>query len=76
MRKEKAEKLVKEFLRARYPNGSPDFYAVEPASSPFEYSVSGRINIGDLWPLWASFKVLINIRTEKVEDYEIIRDRA
>ena len=76
MRKETAERIAKEFLRAHYPNGSPDFHAVEPAPSPFEYSVSGRINIGDLRPLWASFKILVNIRTEEVEDYEIVRDRA
>ena len=77
MRKEKAEKMARGFLRAHYPHNTPDVHTVVMApSSAYEYSVSGRINIGDLRPAWASFKVLVNIRDERVEDYEIVREKA
>lgn len=72
-RKEKAEQLARILLRAHYPKGSPDFHAVEGTPSPFEYSVTGQINIGDLQPMLATFRVLVNIRTEEIEDYKIVR---
>lgn len=77
MRKEKAEKLARGFLQAHYPNAIPDIHGVEmTTSSAYVYSVSGRINIGDLRPVWASFKVLVDVHSERVEDYEIVRERA
>ena len=76
MRKEIAEKVAKEFLKGHYPRSSPDVQTIDLTPAPSEYCVSGRIDIGDLQPRWANFKVFVNTRAEEVIDYEVVRDRS
>jgi len=77
LRKDTAELMAKQLLRAHYRQGSFEVQEVryaDSAASPFAYIVTGRVDTRDDYigrPHWTTFEILVNPKAEEILDYKI-----